>query len=231
VTIDAATFNCGLTIQAAVTITRSKVNGPIDIADGASLTISDSEVDAGAQQITALGMQNFTALRDNLHGGQNAAQCNGSNCVIADSWLHGQQLPSGANWHLDGFISNGGSDMRLTHNTIACDHAENASGGGCSADVGLFADFSVLQRITLDRNLIASEPGAAWCMYGGSDSKPYAAQTNHIVVTNNVWQTGNGGKGCGYGAVTSFTRDSDGSTPPGNVWTNNLWSDGTVLTG
>jgi hypothetical protein len=47
---------------------------------------------------------------------------------------------------------------------------------------------------------------------------------NDITFTNNVFTRGSGGK-CGYwGAITSFDVNA-----PGNVWSNNKWSDGTTV--
>ncbi len=47
---------------------------------------------------------------------------------------------------------------------------------------------------------------------------------NNIRFTNNIFMRGPSGK-CGiWGPITSFD-----STAPGNVWTNNLWDDGTPV--
>ena len=152
-------------------------------------------------------------------------------CSATDSWLHGQYLPPGGDWHLDGFISNGGqpdgSDSRnsFVHNTIACDNPADGS-GGCSGNIGLFADFAPLNGFTFDHNLFPASPGGSYCFYGGSASnKPFGGQTSHIVVVNNVFARGRNGR-CGTaGPVAAFD-----ATRPGNVWRNNTWDDGAPLT-
>jgi hypothetical protein len=226
--IDSERINCAhLVIKAPdVKITRSIVLGWIDVdGSGATLTIEDSEVDAGSAHAPAVGFQGVTARRSNLHGGQHGALC-GTNCLIEDSWLHGQALPDGESWHLNGYLSNGGSNVVLRHNTVACDQKPNAAGGGCSADASIFGDFSANSNYLFDSNLFIANPsGLGYCLYAGFDpGKPFGASATEIEIVNNIFERGANDK-CGtYGAVTSF--DANGQ---GNVWKNNIWDDATVV--
>lgn len=214
-TITAKTVNCGaLFVNAALTIINSKINGQVlqDYRPSpAAVTITDSEVDGGTRQGAAVSNTNVTVVRSNIHGGAASVQC-GSNCVVRDSWLHGQYRPAGSDWHLDGFITNGGSNMTLTHNTLACDEMT----GGCTADGFLAADFSEVTNVTFEGNLFVASPQVQYCTYGGSNR----LGSSGIVYRDNVFQRGTNGK-CGRYGVAIYTE--------GAAWTGNRWDDGSAL--
>jgi hypothetical protein len=220
-------INCGsLTISAGgVLISDSTLHHLNADSSNASAVIQDSEIDGGTDELAATGFRNITLRRVDAHGGDHSVQCSG-NCVVEDSWLHGQHLPDGASWHENGFISNGGSNVVLRHNTLSCDVPTNSAGGGCSGDASLFGDFAANSNYTIDGNLFVANRGASYCLYAGYDpGKPYGSNPTNIVVTNNVFQRGANGK-CGqYGPVTSFKNGGSG-----NAWSNNRWEDGTAVT-
>ena len=223
--IDAKDIKGSLVIQAAnVTVSRSKVTGNIDASgSGASVAITDTEVNGGTSNMPAIGYSNYTMTRVNVYGARISVMCD-QNCVIQDSWLHGQYLAPGSNWHVNGFISNGGSNMKLVHNTLACEPGDNGQGGGCTGPAATFGDFEAVKGVTYDQNLFAAGPGS-YCLYGGNDpGKPFGTASTGIVVTNNVFQRGANSKCAYYGPVVSYDRSASG-----NVWTNNTWSDGTIL--
>jgi hypothetical protein len=121
--------------------------------------------------------------------------------------------------HHDSVISNGGNGFVIRHNTLSCDVGTpgNAStGGGCSGGVVLLGDFSPIDDVVVDNNLIN---GGAYCMYAGSLSeKPYPNATN-VRVTNNRFGTALFAK-CGvFGPVTGYSPNA------GNVFTGNAWAD------
>jgi hypothetical protein len=231
--IDAKTVNCDLSIQAAnVTIKRSKINGGVNLdtdregAGGWSYTLTDSEVDAGVRQLPAVSYGNMTIVRSNIYGGQTSVQCGekAKTCVVTDSWLHGQRMPDNVEWHLGGFLSNGGTNVRIRHNRISCDPPENSVGGGCTGDLNLFGDFAKVSDVIADSNYFGANKANSYCLYAGDTrSKPYP-NADHIVISNNVWQFG-ANKKCGaYGPVAGFNPNG-----PGNVWKNNTWEDGTPV--
>ncbi len=239
--IDAKIVRCNLGILAMnVHIKNSLILGSIDSASGNvahSLLLEDSEVDGGTDQIVTVANQYFTLRRANIHGGEGSVGC-AFECDIQDSWLHDQYLPPGGDWHLDGFISNGGrpdgtdSNVLLRHNTIVCEDQNASPGYGCSGNVGLFPDFAPLVGFTIDRNLFVStwgtsRGGGSYCLYAGAgpDAKPFASQTSHIVITNNTFQRGVQHKCAQYGPTANYD-----SARVGNVWSGNLWDDGTSLT-
>jgi hypothetical protein len=219
--IESKTIHGRLVIAADnVTIKQSKLIGNID-ADhpGIHVTIIESEIDGGTSKAPAVGYSDITMTRVNVHGSRVSVSC-GSNCLIEDSWLHGQYLEPGSDWHVNGYISNGGSNIAIKHNTIACEPENNTNGGGCTGPGASFGDFAPLQNITYDSNLFVAGPGG-YCLYGGYDpKKPYGGSPTGIVIINNVFQRGANHK-CGvWGAVTSFNRSG-----VGNIFTNNKWSD------
>jgi hypothetical protein len=227
------TVNCDpFTIRARnVTIRASRINGSLVTTEATSFSflLEDSEVDAGVYQGPAVGSTNMTIRRANIHGGQTAVLCY-ANCDIRDSWLHGQRLPAGSDWHLGGFLANdtdgsGDTDVTLVHNTIVCDSPSNSAGGGCSGNVNLFADFGPVSNVTVRGNLLGANEDISYCVYGGSTSgKAHTDGVRDIVIEDNVFQRG-GNRKCGaYGPVTSF----DGNRP-GNSWKNNVWEDGSPV--
>jgi hypothetical protein len=219
--IDAKTINCTLVIQASnVRITRSKINGNVDSdSSGVSVALEDVEIDGGASQEPAVGYRSVTMRRVNVHGARVSVLC-GDSCDIQDSWLHGQYMEPGSDWHVNGYLSNGGSNVIVRHNTLACDVKDNSNGGGCTGPAASFGDFSALSNIVYDGNLLVASPGS-YCLYAGyNPSKPYGSNPSGIVVTNNVFQRGSNSKCAYYGPVSAFKPGS------GNVWSNNVWDNG-----
>ncbi|MEV8513114.1 hypothetical protein [Dactylosporangium sp. NPDC051484] len=231
--IDAKTINCDLNVKAAnVTVKRSKINGGVlvdtDLSDsrGWFLTLADSEVDAGLRQNAAVSYGNMTIVRSNIHGGQTSVQCgeHALSCTVQDSWLHGQRIPSDGNWHLGGFLSNGGRNIRIKHNTIVCDAPVTSVGEGCTGDLNLFGDFAVISDVIADSNFLGANTASSYCLYAGdTTSKPYP-RANNVHIINNVFQIGTNRKCGGYGPVSGFNTNGTG-----NVWSNNTWEDGTPV--
>jgi hypothetical protein len=231
--IDGKIVNCdALEIRTTdVKITNSRINGRLVTTERSnySYTLTDSEVNAGVYQGAAVGSTNMTILRSDIQGGQTAVVCS-YNCTIRDSWLHGQELPDGSDWHLGGFLANdtggdGTTKVVLDHNTIVCDSPSNSAGGGCSGNVNLFPDFGPVSGITVTDNLLGANEDISYCVYGGSTSdKEHVGGVRDIVFTGNVIQRGKNSK-CGqYGPVTSFDPSK-----PGNRWANNRWDDGKLV--
>ncbi|GIM65678.1 hypothetical protein Pve01_86470 [Planomonospora venezuelensis] len=188
-----------------------------------SVTITDSDVRAGATSTGGLWGYNITARRVDVTGGQHSFQCN-NNCEVTDSWLHDQYNPNGGSYHNNAFISNGGSNMLVRGNTLHCTAVLNSTDGGCTADVSLFGDFDPIDNVTIDNNFLrANNSSISYCAYGGdSDSKPYTG--TNVRFTNNVFERGPNRK-CGvYGPVTSFDRNA-----AGNVWSGNVWDSGEAV--
>lgn len=231
--IDSKTVNCDLDIHAAnVQVTKSKVNGQVwldtDLAGSSSwsASVTDSEVDAGMVQLPAVCCGNVTVLRSNIHGGQTAVQCDGGSlCLVQDSWLHGQQLPDTANWHLGGFLSDGGNlGIKLIHNQIVCDHAPNSLGEGCTGDINLIPNFATMSGVLIQNNLLGANTGSAYCTFGGEKSTSPYPHADHIVYRDNVFQRGTNSRCADYGPVTDFNPSG-----VGNQWINNLWDDGSPV--
>jgi hypothetical protein len=228
--IDAKTISCDLDVRAAnVTIKRSRITGIVLVDTDAagssawSLTLADSTVSVGLRQIAAVSYGNMTVLRSDISGGVTSVQCgeHAINCTVQDSYLHGQLIPADANWHLGGFLSNGGHNIRLRHNTIICDAPANNIGEGCSGDLNLFGDFAQIADVVADSNFLGASVGMAMCLNGGdSSSKAYPHATG-VVVTNNIFARGTNGKCGDYGPVAGFNVSG-----PGNVWSNNNWDKG-----
>jgi hypothetical protein len=229
VVIDAKIINCNLRILAqGITITRSIINGNIysdpDYFNG-SFTLTDSEVRMPPTSMTGIGDANFVVTRVEVTGGSRSINCY-LNCSVQNSYVHGQYTDLRGIDHESGIRMGSGSVLR--NNTIGCTAETVPPDAGCSAAITGYGDFAIVQKNSIDGNLILAGSGG-YCAYGGSTAgKPYSAGVNNIKFTNNVWQRGTdmgaGGRGyvCGYwGPITSFD-----SNAPGNVWNNNLYDDG-----
>lgn len=220
--IEASDVRCPLVIQAAdVVIRNSKVTGTVKVeGKDNSLLIEDSDIDGGEAYLHSVGFENVTVLRSDIKGGQSGVNCY-FNCLIQDSYLHDPFVPEGEDWHLNAFLSNGGSNIKLIGNTLACDRPTNAAGGGCTANASIFGDFGPNSDYTIQGNLFVASDEMSYCFYGGYDPKKKFSDTQRIVIRDNVFQRGDTGK-CGtFGAATSYNPAG-----AGNVWQDNRWDDG-----
>lgn len=226
--IDAKTINCNLTIRAAgVKIARSVVNGTIYLdasTSGSSFEISDSQINIGDREGTGIGDANFVARRVRVTGGNRSINCY-RDCTVEDSYVHGQFRDATGRAHESGIRIN--TNSRLIHNSIACDAPDVPPDAGCSAAVTGYPDFDPVSGNTLERNLIVATTGGFCSYHGATATKPFsnhAQNATNIVVRDNVYQRGNGGK-CGYyGYATDFARNRTG-----NVWSGNKWDNGADL--
>ena len=217
--IDAKRIACDLVVQATgVKVTRSQIIGLIRSTTGGSISISDTYIDGGQQEtFPAVGQENITLDRVNVVGGQHSVQCY-ANCVVRDSYLHAQAQPADYG-HVNAFITNGGSNFTLVHNTLACTVVPTGKGGGCTADASLFGDFGAVSHATLEQNLFrANNDGAGYCLQAGYNPGKSYPNSTYVIVKNNVFEAGGNGK-CGiWGPVTAYN-----SSATGNVWSGNTW--------
>jgi hypothetical protein len=229
--IDAKSISGDLIIRArGVKVTRSRIAGTISTDEnstGYSFALTDSDVNAGAGLVTAVGAVDFTMLRVHVQGGNRSVNC-WNTCNIRDSYVHGQARDASGKAHESGIRL--GAKGVLRHNTILCDAPNVAPDGGCSADLTGYGDFAPVENNTVDGNLFKATTGG-YCAYGGSSAgKPFTSGANHNVFTDNVFEKGttndHGELDCGgFGAITAFD-----SSRPGNVWANNTYDDGTPVT-
>lgn len=249
-TIDSKTVDCpsGLGVQAAnFTLIRSRVTGLVRldpdssgyIASGGtwSITVTDSEIDAGVVQQAALCCTNMDVLRARLRGGQTGAQCEvGKFCRIRDSYLAERAVHTGS-WHLGGFLSDGtgggsctgigtgtGLCIELTHDTIWCDVAVNGvPDDGCSGDLQLIPNFAQIANVTITNNLLPANLDAAYCTFGGDKSDSTWPTSSNVKYINNVFGRGTNNLCAAYGPWTDYGAHA------GNAWTGNAYDDGTPI--
>lgn len=217
--VDSALVDCERLVVAAERVHIMKSRLPaVDVdGPGRSVLIEDSEINGGASSWPAIGYANITVRRSVISGGQHSVLC-GTNCVVEDSWLHSQTSPESEARHNNAFLSNGGSNVVLRGNTFACTPSDNSRGGGCSADVSLFGDFSAVSNVTIEGNVFKSSPGAFCARLGHDPQKRFGSRTTKIVFRDNVFERGEHAH-CGtMGAVTSVPR--------GTTWAENRYDDG-----
>lgn len=241
VTIDSKVINCDINVRTGgggLTISNSYVFGSVQNGDpsgGPSFTIKDSLVDSGGTGFDCTDCEirtsNFTILRSELTGTNKAAYC--IVCTVQDNYIHtSENLDPASGAHASGMRPEQNATLR--HNTIWCafdgPYSPNPD-TGCSADTSGYPDFVPIHHNTYDRNLfMAAQAGnnMGFCAYfGATGGKPHSndpTNATYIVVTNNVFQRGPGGRCGGYGPVTDF---ASGRT--GNVWQNNKYDNGTAV--
>jgi hypothetical protein len=228
-TIDSADVTCDLNIRApGVTIIRSRIHGQIDTGEGtnAGLWLQDSEVINGKRAACqCVGSDHFVMLRVEVVGGNRGVYCR-LDCTVQDSWIHGTDLQP----YQHASAVRVEQHSTILHNTLQCDWtAITDSEIGCSADLTGYPDFAPIHHNTIERNLFVANPvGLGFCAYGGgTGGKPYSgdpANATYIVFRDNVFQRGSNGL-CGqWGPVTDFAAGR-----VGNVWTGNVYDDGTVV--
>jgi hypothetical protein len=257
VTIDSKVVNCSplfvSSTASGLTVSNSYVNGGVIQPSGsASFTVADSLIDnavsypaCGDGSCTAglyacgdpnnattdcgVGYQNFTVLRTEIINSNRAAYCQ-STCTIQDSYFHGTNLwPDVTNLAHASSVRNE-QGLTLRHNALGCDYQGPFPNGelGCSADMSGYPDFAPVKNATIDKNLfLSNNVGAGFCAYGGGTAgKPFsndATNATNIVFTDNVFQRGANGRCGDFGHVTDYI-----SGRTGNVWTNNLFDNGTT---
>ena len=192
-----------------------------------SLVVENATLDASNTDRAPISQGHYTLRNVNVVGGRNTAYCSGE-CVVENSWFHGQYLPANESSGLAAFTSNGGSNIAISNSTIACDTPDNGVGGGCAAGLVLTGDFAAIESVTVTNNLFTANTGMEYCAsLAYTNSKPFGAQTKNIVMINNVFQKGPTGK-CGYSGP-AYQYMYNGSPAPGNVWSNNRYDDGSVV--
>lgn len=233
--IESKLVTCQLNIRAAnVTVRNSKVIGGIwldgDVPGSSSwsITIEDTEVDGGPNDLPSIGSANVNVVRANVHGGHNGVQCDETSvsCTVRDSWIHGQYQPPDRDSHLGGFLSNGGQNIILRHNFIVCDAPVNKLGGGCTGNINLIPNFKAINGALIEGNLLGANPDSSYCTYGGEKISSETPHSFNIIYRNNIFQRGRNRRCAAYGPVTGFNRAG-----AGNAWINNRWEDGVIVPG
>lgn len=224
-----------------VTIRNSLVRGVIfaEETSHGPVLIEDTEVHVqGLSWWENVGRNNIFAYRINSHGSEGVVKC-GTDCELKDSWVHGMQ--SGGEYHYNSVGGNETNRFHIEHNYLTCGDWESVStsnppGGdsGCSAVIGFYGDFGPIQNVTIHRNYLQSSfvtgaqefRQAGYCLNPGYyPGKPYPAPSN-MTITDNIFGRGLSGK-CGvYGPTNSLNAVGQ---PNGNVWSNNRYTDGTII--
>lgn len=215
---------CILVKASDVTIarTRVRVGSPtgfcggqiIQVAEGVSgLVIKDVEVDGQDINATyaAIGGGGWTCLRCNVHNVGDGFHAWGTHPVtIKDSWVHDLYVRDDLGSHNQDVLTNGfAAGLVIRHNTLENRDSQTAT-------IALFADFSAVQNVTADSNLLN---GGGYCIYGAAnDGKPYSGLTRNIVFTNNHFGRKFYPK-CGFWGPAAYFELG----LPGNLWSDNVW--------
>lgn len=210
-----------------VVIKNSEIHARVyaDYNEGVgSFAISDSSIVLGPYPTTGIGDANFTATRVKVTGGGRGIACYAF-CTVTDSYVVGGFVDNSGTNHMSGIRVN--TNSTLIHNTIGCDAPDIAPDAGCSAAITGYPDFDPVKNNRIENNLILGNSGG-YCTYGGAtQGKAYSndpTNATNIVFKDNVWQKGTSGQ-CGFwGPITSFD-----STRSGNIWSNNLYTDGSAV--
>ena len=202
-------------VSGTVLIKNSKLHGGdcfyvVDTNVPAKLTIQDSDIActtaAGvATNGTAIGEEDFTATRVNVHGCENGFDINGGS-TISDSYIHDLFQSDAA--HTDGAQLVGGAhDVSFQHNTI---YSGTGTGSnivnGTSSIMTRELQYGQVKNITINNNLLSGGAYSLYCQQAGT--------AVNQVVTNNRFSTKFASKGGVYGPWT----DCEDETHSGNKW-------------
>ena len=77
--------------------------------------------------------------------------------------------------HQNGFLTNGGSNFVIRHNSFYCV-------GGCTSDIGFIPDDNI-SNATADKYLLVATEDAAFCLYPSSDHPRKPGILSGMVVT------------------------------------------------
>ena len=221
-TYDSCLFSTHLQVNANnVTITRSRVMGRVEgstmYSDTRNLKLVDVEINGGTtidpNGQAAIGEDGYSCLRCYVHHTGRGANA-GTNVTIQDSYF--ADFGSVSSAHITAVGSNGGQHSKIIHNRLICNVIPGRA-GGCSAAFSLYGDFGPIDDWLVQNNSFAS-PQNGFCTYAGSLPKPYPHATNTRYIGNRF------GPCPQYGAVSGWENNA------GNVWSDNRWQDGTLIT-
>jgi hypothetical protein len=223
VVINAKIITCGLYFTGAHLVIRdSRIYGTVHNGGSGQITIVDTTINGGSDHSESVGGNNITILRSNLEGDQHEFHC-GSNCTLKNSWLHDNYNGASLGWHQNGFLTNGGANFTIVHNSVYCV-------GGCTSDIAFIPDANV-SHAYIDKNLLVATADASYCLYPSSDHPRKPGIVSQITVTDNVFQHGPKGECAQYGPVYGWNRPNTkrGTDGYGNVWSGNKWDNGKAL--
>jgi hypothetical protein len=221
--VDAKTINCDLDVTGSnVTIENSEINGTVHNNGNGHLLIENSVLNGGDDHSETVGGSDITILGSNLYGDQHEFHC-GSGCTLENSWLHDNFNGNALGWHQNGFLSNGGSNFSIVHNSVYCV-------GGCTADIAFIPDDDI-SNATVSKNLLVATQYASYCLYPSSAHPAKPGVVEEMTITDNVFQRGPQGDCAGYGPVYGW--DTPTASPGDgyhNVWSGNVWDNGHPVT-
>jgi hypothetical protein len=222
VVIDDKAVNCELSVQSGdLTLEHSFVNGEVYNNGSGSVLIESTTLNGGSDDSETVGGNNITVLSSNLYGNQHEVYCD-DNCTVKNSWLHDNFNGTSQGWHQNGFLSTGGSNYTLQHNSVYCV-------GNCTSDIGFIPNDNISDA-TVSQNLFVATADASYCLYPSSNSgKPGTVE--EMTVTDNVFQRGPQGKCAFYGPVSNWDSPTSSPNTDGfrNVWSGNVWDNGKAL--
>lgn len=223
-------YNAPFLVQSGVTTIRNSIiNGAIETYKPGTLYIYDSIINGGSIYQWTMGGYNFNLIRTEIYGGQQSAICGGG-CNWTDVYSHNPYYFADQDAHQSAWATTGnetGAPMSVTHSTLWCNVPQvSPLGGGCTADIALQPNFGPVENVTIDHNLLPPTDTGSYCLTGGyatSSYSQYAPLANNIKITNNVFGKRIDTGKCGFWG----TSGSWNPAGPGNVWSNNTFTDGT----
>lgn len=196
--------------HSGLTVVHNTITGVV--GQGPDNGGEDYAVSQGGSGGLEVGWNNISQFGDAISVGDGNVHDNYVHDLQAYMPLCGNS-PCSTYQHSDDLIVDGNDKVGLTitHNTMFNQHTADH---GASAAIGLFDDNGPVTNITVDNNLIA---GGAYALYAGG------ATSSNIVVTNNHFST------IFWPASGIYGPDAYWHEGNGNLWSNNIWDDGTNM--
>ena len=181
------------------------------------LVVEDSEIYGSGDGHLAAGITNhggmITIRRVEIHTVSDAI--NTETGLLEANYLHSPAHVSGD--HNDMVQANGGPvaghRLEIRGNTIINDLSQTGA-------ISLFANFSEVRNVEVVGNFLA---GGGYTVYGGGLTEDGRSPAN-VVFRDNVFSRHVFPDGGFYGPVAHFDQNA-----PGNVWSGNVWEDGSPV--
>jgi hypothetical protein len=206
-----------------ITVRRSLVaGGHIEGATGSdlrSVRLEDVEIAGpGNDQMAAIGNNNYTCLRCDVHGGLRGFAL-GSDVTIVDSYAHHLYVETAAERagnliHQTAASTHGSSNITITHSNLWC----KSDAYACSNGVSFYAEDSDITNVIIRNCWIHTDAGYSIGFFDRDHGK------DHWILSARILDNILGPSEFGNGAPANWP-----SASAGNVWSGNVRPDGSPV--
>jgi hypothetical protein len=164
----------------------------VDVGDGASLLIEDSDVDCQSRNANGFGRMNITAHRVDISLCENGLSV-AHDVTVEDSYIHDLYMGGGA--HADGMqFEQAAGNVTIRHNTIF-----GVGSNGALGTSAFIADYPGHHDWLVENNLFGGGAYTVYCVAG---------KGTNWVIRNNAFTTRFSAKGGAFGFATQCSDET-----------------------